>query len=299
MDRLDWEAVADWALTHGLRVALVVALAFVAAAVVRHLVPGAIRAAVVGRELEDRAEQEQRARTLAHVVTRTATIVLYVIALFMILPELGIDITPAVAGVSVGGIAVGFGAQSLVRDVLRGFMILTENQYAAGDYVTIAGVSGVVEELNLRRTVLRDADGKVHSVSNGDIIVATRHPREPAAVAMFITVGYDADRERVLEVINETGKKMAADKEWTSSLAAPPQALRFDTFDEVGATARVEVRAKPDAQWAVMNELRARIQGALTAEGIGMPRAARITAPAGSPPPAPGPRHSPEPMPDR
>jgi len=189
----------------------------------------------------------------------------------MILSEVGINITPLIAGFGIAGLAVGFGAQSLVRDIIAGLFILLENQYSVGDWVQIAGIGGGVEEINLRRTVLRDFDGTVHTVPNGEIRVASNFTKEWARVNLNISVAYGEDLDRVIEVLNRIGKEMAEEEYWGSLLLSPPQVLRIDNLGDSGIEIRILGTTKAMKQWEVTGELRKRIKKTFDEEGIEIP----------------------------
>ncbi|MFC2000837.1 mechanosensitive ion channel family protein, partial [Chloroflexota bacterium] len=213
----------------------------------------------------------QRVNTLSGVLVKTGGLIIAVVALFMILGEAGINIAPALAGVGVVGIAVGFGAQNMIRDFLAGFFVLVENQYCVGDWVQIAGVSGTVQEVNMRRTVLRDFDGTEHSVPNGEITVASNYTKEWARVNMVVGVGYGEDLDYVFEVINNIGKELSEDPYWGELMLTPPQVLRVDEFGDHGVHIRILGDTKPMWQWALMGELRRRIKNTFDDEGIEIP----------------------------
>ena len=181
--RITADRVTNWLVTNGLRIVAIIAVVLVVLAVLRAVVPRAVEAAV-RRHMTGRAEEEtsKRAQTLSSAVTRTADVGLATIALLLVLPELGINIGALLVGVGIAGIAIGFGAQTLVRDMLNGLFILIENQFGIGDVVSVGGVTGRVEEVNLRRTVLRDLDGTVHSVPNSEIRVASNYTRDWSGV---------------------------------------------------------------------------------------------------------------------
>ena len=151
----------------------------------------------------------------------------------MILGELNLNIGPAVAGLGVVGIAVGFGTQSIVRDYFTGALILIENQFSKGDVVTIAGVSGTVEDFSLRRTTLRDLDGVVHTVPNGEIKVASNRTRVWARINLDVTIAYGTDIERATRVVDDVGKAMAADPEWRRRLMEAPHVERVEAHGRV------------------------------------------------------------------
>jgi moderate conductance mechanosensitive channel len=215
-----------------------------------------------------RAELEQRVRTIGRLIVRIGAAVLGIIATLMALDLFGIDIGPAVAGLGIAGIALGFGAQTLVRDWLSGMFIILENQYNAGDVVRIAGVEGTVEELSLRRTTLRDLDGTVHTVPNGQVLVASNMTRTWARVNLDVNVAYDTELERASRLIDRVGEELQADAGWGPKLMEAPKVVRVDALADESVKLKVLGRVRPGEQWAVTGELRKRILLAFTREGI-------------------------------
>lgn len=264
--------VTDWLTDHGWKILFIIAISAVIYFVLRRVVPPIVRRAVATQMRgQDEEEIDQRARTLSGVLIKTGLVVLGIVALFTILAEVEINIAPALAGLGIAGIAIGFGAQSLVKDFISGLFILMENQYAVGDVVKIAGVIGIVEQMNLRRTVLRDLDGIVHSVPNGEISVASNYTQEWSRVNLNISVGYGEDLDRVIEVINRIGNEMAEDPYWASLMLSPPQVLRVDAFGDSGIDIKILGDTKPIKQWEIMGELRRRIKRVFDEEGIEIP----------------------------
>jgi small conductance mechanosensitive channel len=189
----------------------------------------------------------------------------------MLLLELQINIAPILAGFGVAGIAIGFGAQSLVKDLVAGVFVIMENQYRVGDVVRIADVAGLVEDINLRRTVLRDLDGIVHTVPNGEIRVASNFTKEWSRVNLNVSVAYGEDLDRVISVINRVGKELSEDPEWAPSILTPPKALRVDSLGDSGIEIKILGETKPMRQWDVMGQLRLRLKKAFDKEGIEIP----------------------------
>lgn len=221
-------------------------------------------------------ELERRVTTIQRLTVRVGATLVTIIALLMILAVFDIDIGPAVAGLGVVGIAVGLGAQTLVKDWLAGIFIVLENQYSAGDVVAIAGVEGTVEDFSLRRTTLRDLDGTVHSVPNGQIVVASNHTRVWARVNLDIGVAYDADIERASALIDRIGMDLAAEDEWRDRLIEPPTVVRINALGDSGVTLKVLGRVRAAEQWAVAGELRKRILAAFAGEGVEVPYPRRV-----------------------
>jgi small conductance mechanosensitive channel len=221
-------------------------------------------------------ELERRVRTLQNLAVRSGGAVIVIIAVLMALDKLDVNIGPAIAGLGVAGIAVGLGAQTLVRDWLAGIFIVLENQYSQGDVVRIAGVSGVVEDFSLRRTSLRDLDGAVHSVPNGQITVATNLTRVWSRVNMDIPVAYGTDIEEATRVINEIGEKLHADPEWGARMLEAPTVMRVNALGESGVSLKVLGQVRAAEQWAVAGELRKRILATFAQRGIRIPSTQRI-----------------------
>ncbi|MBI2862100.1 MAG: mechanosensitive ion channel family protein [Chloroflexi bacterium] len=273
---VDWGQVGGSLAESGLRIMVILLLAYVFYLFLARLIPRVVKLAVVREEKEFREELEKRQATLVHVLTRTAGIILAVVALFTVLPELGVNIAPALAGLGIGGIALGFGAQSLVRDVLHGAFILIEDQYRKGDVVRVAGVTGLVEEVGLRRTVLRDLDGIVHSIPNGEITVSSNFTRLWSRVNMDVSVAYKEDLDHVMAVINRVGGELANDEEFGPLIIEPPKALRVEAFQDSGIAIKILGTTKPIRQWDVMGELRRRLKKAFDEEGIEIPFPHRV-----------------------
>jgi len=278
---MNWTPIVSWLSQHGVRILLIVALSLALYYLLRHFVPAvmkrlltrpSVREALTKRAAKKLEEEvEKRVNTLTSVFVSTGIVFIIICGLFAILAEIGVNISAALAGLGVVGIAVGFGAQTLIRDLIGGSLILMENQYRVGDWVQIAGIGGLVEEINLRRTVVRDFDGTVHSVPNGEIKVASNYTKEWARVNMNISVGYGEDLGHVIEVINRVGTEMAEDPGWAPLILKAPQALRVDAFEDSGIAVRILGETKQMQQWAVMGELRLRLKRAFDEEDIEIP----------------------------
>lgn len=265
-----------------LRVTLIAVVALVALVILRQAVRVSVRGLIERRAAETDAETmppielERRVNTIARLVIRVGGAVIVVIAVLMALGEFGVDIGPAVAGLGVVGIAVGFGAQTLVRDWLAGIFIVLENQYSEGDVVSIAGVDGVVESFGLRRTTLRDLDGTVHTVPNGAIVVASNQTRLWARVNIDFGVAYDTDIDLATEVINRVGEELHADPEWGTRLLEPPKVVRVAALADSQVSLKVLGQVRPAEQWAVGGELRKRVLAAFGKAGIEIPFPHRV-----------------------
>ena len=279
---IDWDRWSEEIWTSGLRVILVIAAIYIGLRVLQRFLGPAIRATVSAQmEGEPEVEVEKRVDTLSHVVYRTIWTVAVLIGLLTILPELGINISALLAGAGLIGLAIGFGAQSLVKDVISGLFVLIENQYGKGDVVNIAGIGGLVEDVNLRRTLLRDLDGTVHSIPNGEVAVSSNLTRAWSRVNIMISVSYADDLDHVFAVINRVGEDMANDPDWSKDIIAAPKALGVEGFGDSGIDIRVLGDTQPIRQWDVMRELRRRLKKAFDEEGIEIPFPHRTLVTAG------------------
>ncbi len=239
--------------------------------------------ALLDRETSEGTAQElsaveikKRMDTLEGLGTTVIRLFVVVIGGVMILGELHLDIGPAVAGLGVVGIAVGFGTQSIVRDYFTGALILVENQFSKGDVVSLAGVSGTVEDFSLRRTTLRDLDGVVHTVPNGEIKVASNKTRVWARINLNVTIAYGTDVERATRVVDDVGRAMVADPEWRRRLMEAPHVERVEAMGEYGITIKILGLVRATEQWAAGGELRKRLLAAFSTHGIEIPRPQRV-----------------------
>jgi moderate conductance mechanosensitive channel len=221
-------------------------------------------------------EVKKRAHTLGNILRHGVLIVISFIALLMILGELGIQLGPLLATAGVGALAVGFGAQSLVKDVISGFFIILENQYRIGDAIEVAGVSGLVESVSLRRTVLRDLEGKVHTIPNGEIKIVSNLSKEWARSVLDVSISYREEVDQVIELLKQIGKELAVEEPWKSILLEPLQVFGVERFGESELVIRVVVKTAPLKQWEVGRELRRRIKIRFDEEGIQIPFPHRV-----------------------
>ena len=267
----------DWLTGDGIRIAAIVGVAVAIDYALHRMIPRALRL-TVERQMKGREEEEiqQRVDTLASVFTAGGRVIIVLVTLLTLMPLAGISIGPLLAGVGILGLAVGFGAQSLVKDVISGLFILLDNQYSKGDVVTVAGISGLVEDVGIRRTVLRDLDGIVHYIPNGEIAVASNFTQEYSRVNLNVGVSYSEDLDHVMRVIDRVGEEMAADPEWAPAIITPPKSLRVDNLGDSGIDIKVVGDTKPIKQWEVMGELRKRIKKAFDDEGIEIPYPHRV-----------------------
>ena len=200
------------------------------------------------------SERELRARTLAGIFKGVANIAIVIVAGLTIMGTLGISIAPLIATAGVAGLAISFGAQNLIRDVISGFFILLENQFKVGDVIRAAGVAGQVEDMNLRVTVLRDMDGAAHFIPNGEIKVVSNLAKEWSRAVVNIGVAYKEDLDRVIQVLNEVGEQLSKDARFGPNILELPQVLGVESFDESQITVRLLVKTRILKQWEVARE---------------------------------------------
>jgi len=265
--------VVNWLIEHGIPILIIivaaVAIYFIGKMIMRPAISRYVSAK--GKKRHSKSWLEKRSQTLERILTSIFAILIGVIALFMILSEVGVDIGPLLAGAGVAGIAIGFGAQSLIKDLLSGLFVFLEDQYNHGDVVKVADITGVVEEINLRRTVLRDLDGILHTVPNGQITTSSNYTRDWSRVNLDIPVAYGEDIDHVMAVINRVGKELAKDKYFKTLIKTPPQALRVNNFGDSGIEIKILGDTRPMKQWEVTGELRKRLKRAFDEEGIEIP----------------------------
>jgi small conductance mechanosensitive channel len=216
-------------------------------------------------------EAKKRVQTLGNILRHALLIVITFIAVLTILGELGIQLGPLLATAGIGAVALGFGAQSLVKDVISGFFIILENQYRIGDAVDVAGVSGLVESVSLRKTVLRDLEGRVHTIPNGEIKVATNLSKEWSRAVVDIGISYREDIDQIITLLSEIGKELAEEEPYKSAILEPMQILGVEQFKESEIIIRMIVKTVPLKQWEVSRELRRRIKNRFDEKGIQIP----------------------------
>jgi moderate conductance mechanosensitive channel len=266
-------AVGSWL---GPRVARIVLILVIGIMIIRAL--ARILPPLIERFLSRRSgpeamvgEAEKREQTLTRAAIGTVNVVIIAVMVFMILSELGLDLAPLLATAGVAGIAIGFGAQTLVKDFFSGIFILLEDQYRVGDVVRIGNISGQVEDISLRRTLLRDLDFIVHTIPNGEVQIASNFTKEKSRVNLNISVAYKEDLDKVIDLINQVGQGMSEDPYFGTLIRDPLQVLRVDAFEESGIAIKVIGETLPIRQWEVAGEFRRRIKRAFDEQGIEMP----------------------------
>ena len=265
--RWDPRTVARWSATHGINVVIIIAGAFIlvraANLAIEHLQYKLSRS-----HATTDLEWQRRATTLGGIMTSLVSAAVGFVAVLMLLRELSIDVVPILTGAGIVGLAVGFGAQNLVRDVISGFFLILEDQVRIGDIARINGVQGVVEQINLRTIVLRDGEGAVQVFPNGTITALANLSKQFAYAVVDVKVAYNENMDRVLGTIREVGSAMQRDETWGSVVVAPIDILGVESLADGAATIRVKFKTLPLNQGKVANELRRRLMMALVGRGI-------------------------------
>jgi moderate conductance mechanosensitive channel len=263
-------AITQWIFAQGPRILLIIVLAF---ALTRTL-------ALLARRFEyqvgqgttlDALERAKRARTLGSVVQRVGTIAITMIAVLMILGRLGVDITPVLTGAGIAGLAVGFGAQTLVRDIISGFFIILEDQIRVGDVASINGVGGLVEELNLRTIVLRDEEGAVHIFPNGAINTLANRSKDFSYYVITMSIPYSENPDRIVTILRAVGEELRRDERLGPFILEPLEILGIDGFGDWSMQMKLRIKTVPLKQWDVGRELRRRIRMSFAQAGVHVP----------------------------
>ena len=264
------QQVSHWLTTNGARLLLLALLAFAA----NRFAASVIRRAEleIAEGTDFRAdERRKRAQTLGATARRFFAILIWSAAGLMALRELDVDITPVLTGAGIVGLAVGFGAQTMVKDIISGLFLIAEDQVRIGDVVQINGIGGAVEQINLRTIVLRDLEGVVHAISNGEIRTLSNKSKDFGYYVIDIGVGYDDDTDRSVEVVRETARELMQDPAFAAFILEPLEVLGVDAFKATEVTLRFRIKTLPLKQWDVGRELRRRIKKAFDARGIRIP----------------------------
>jgi len=254
----------------GIRVLLVIVIAVVALKVTSWIANKIDRKVIESGELKP-SEGVKRRRTLTNLVKYSINTLILLVTVITILHEIGVDITPILAGAGIMGIVIGLGTQNLMRDVLGGMFVLMEHQYNVDDVISAAGVTGKVEKVTLRMTQLRDVEGSVHFVPNGQASVVTNLTKEWTRAKLDVGVAYKENVDRVIAVLKEVGEEMGADPEWQSFLLDPAEVPGVQLLGESGVQVRIFFKTQPDQKWNVTRELRRRIKNRFDVEGIEIP----------------------------
>jgi len=262
-----WGALlVRWMGARGLGVLFIVAGTYAAYRLV-----GVLAGRVKIPQAEDFERQNVRKQTLLSVIESTAKGVVITVGSLLTLANLGINVSALIAGAGIAGLAVSLAAHNLIRDLINGFFIILEDQFGVGDVIRVGDLAGGVERMNLRLTVLRDLEGKVHFVPNGQINQVTVMSRDWARAVVDVGVAYGADLDRAINVVTDEAFSFYRDPEWAGKFTDEPQVLGVDSLDDSAVIIRVMFNTKAKEQWGVAREFNRRIKNRLDAENIEIP----------------------------
>ena len=262
--------ISKWLITDGLRILLILILMFVFIKIAQLLSDRMFkRFKKTKREIDE--EFRKRADTLSSVIGNILTICIIIVALITIMGQLDIPIAPVLASAGIIGVALGFGAQHLVKDVISGFFILLDDQIRVGDVVQIAGKGGLVENINLRMTILRDLAGNVHYVRNGEINVVTNMTKEYSRYVFDIGVAYREDVDEVIDVVKQVDEDLRNDPQFKDDILEPVEILGLDQFADSAIIIKARTKTKPIKQWAVGREFNKRLKKMFDEKDIEIP----------------------------
>jgi small conductance mechanosensitive channel len=268
---LSWDDVLAWLRVHGPPILLTLAMVTGVLWLARQLKERAVGWMVGHGQKETLPERTNRVRTLASVLHNTVRTVVLTLGTLMLLQELGVPIGPLLGGAAVVGLAVAFGAQSLIKDYFTGFLVLLEQQYLLGDVVRIGGVAGKVEQITLRLTVLRDAEGAVHFIPHGQITTVTNLSHGWSQAVLDVSVAYQEDVDRAMEVFREVAMGLRQEPLFQTLILDDPQMLGVDQLGDSGVVIRLSIKTRPGRQWEVKRELLRRIKRRCDELGIEIP----------------------------
>src|SRR3989344_9546085 len=269
-------SVSPWVLDHGVKILAILLAVYIIRKFANIFIIKFVRKAVVGNNFSSKEAERQREDTLIQILSSSLRVLLWILGGLMVISELGVNIGPLLAGVGIAGIALGFGGQYLIRDLVTGIFIIFENQYRVGDVACFDETWGLVEGVTIRMTTLRDLDGVVHHVPHGEIKKVANLSKEFARVNLDIGISYASDLEHVIKIVNNVGKLLADDPKWKDSITKPPQFLRVNDFADSAIIIKILGETKPLKQWDVTGELRKRLKIAFDKEKIEIPFPQRV-----------------------
>jgi moderate conductance mechanosensitive channel len=264
------EVFTEWLLSAGVRIVFIAIAAYIIIRIGTTATRQLEREMSAGTGL-DVIERTKRAQTLGRLLQNSLMVVVVIIAGLTALRELGVDITPALTGAGIVGLAVGFGAQTLVRDVISGFFLILEDQVRVGDVAVVNGTGGLVEAVNLRTIVLRDEEGTVHVFPNGEVKTLANKSKDFAYYVISVGVPYDEDPDRVAAALKDAADSLTADPEFRIHILEPLEISGVDAFESTQLVLKARIKTVPLKQWTVGRELRKRIAKTFRERGIRMP----------------------------
>ena len=257
--------------TSALQVLLIVVVVMVFLLIAKRGIRKIVSARIQRPREESPEELDKRTKTLTGVISGVVSVIVWAVAFVMILSEFGVDVTPPIAAIGVASLALGFAAQNIIRDYLHGFFIVMEDWYRVGEVATVAGITGGVVDMNLRRTTLRDPSGTMHVIPNSNIALASNYAREWSRINLNIGVAYKENVNDVWSLLDEICQEFKNDPAWGSELLTTPSVVRVDNLGDSAVELKIMGDVKPGQQWALTGELRKRIKNRFDQENIEIP----------------------------
>lgn len=277
-DKEFWSVIANkfigWIVTQGPSIILTILILFISLRLLKYIIRR-LKKTLISRatksEKLNTQEAEKRITTLMGILKGLGKIILWILFLMIMLKEFGVDIGPLLAGAGILGLAIGFGAQELVRDFISGFFILLENQIRTGDVAIINGTGGLVEKIELRTITIRDFSGTVHVFQNGKINTLSNMTKEWSAIVFDIGVAYKEDVDQVIKIMQETGENLVQDASFKERIKEPIEIFGLDKFDDSAVVIKARIKTVPGDQWAIGREYRKRLKNVFDKKGIEIP----------------------------
>jgi moderate conductance mechanosensitive channel len=259
---------AEWLINTGIRVVLIVIAAYIVLRLLKIII---MRFQSNLEKGDPTGEAGKRAQTLGNLLRTAVVIIIFTVAIIMSLSELGMQIGPIIATLGIGGLAIGFGAQFLVRDLISGFFIIMENQIRVGDVVSINDKGGVVEMITLRIVRLRDLHGVVHYIPHGQIAVVSNMTKDYGRYVFDVGIAYREDVDEVIEILKEIGDELVKDPDYRDVIVEPLEILGLDRFEDSAVVIRARITTRPIQQWRVGREFNKRMKKVFDERGIEIP----------------------------
>lgn len=270
------QSIIPWLTSHGIKILAVIVAAYLIRRFGGIFIEKFVRKITISDHFLTKEAEKKREDTLIRIFSSGLGVIIWIFAGLIILQEVGFAIAPFLAAAGIAGLAFGFGGQYLIRDLISGLFIIMENQYRVNDVVCFDGTCGLVEDISLRMTTLRDLDGVVHHVPHGEIKKVSNLTKHFARVNLNIGVSYNSNLEQVISVVNKVGQEIAEDPDWKEFILKPPRFLRIDDFGDSAIIIKILGETKPIKQWDVAGELRKRLKIAFDKEGIEIPFPQRV-----------------------